>query len=134
MIVEAAPVVSCQVDRRAVPVRHLNDRDDQTGYLGLASTDQRRRMLAIWPALNYPEDRGHGVGLRGLVELGEVLDVPFRAIRFHRGEPGQRIPKAWRLGMLGLRRTGLLIGSAIGLRAPLDAVSPAYLVLVLQEG
>ena len=69
VVVEAAPVVPGQEDRRRAPVRPLHDRVDQTGHVVLAHADARGRVLAHRVRRRDPRDGRKRPVLRSSVEV-----------------------------------------------------------------
>src|SRR5215212_6711334 len=133
VVVEAAPVVPGEEDRRRLPVGAAHDGVDQAGHPGLALTDERGRVLADLVVRDHPRHGRQLPVLRCPIEVADRRDVPELAILAHGGKPGQRVPDARRLRVLLLRlaEDGAVVGT-VGLAALEDVVAPRDVVLVQQ--
>src|SRR5947209_16935924 len=103
MIVEAAPVIPGQENRRTAPVWPLHDGVDQPGHIGLTCAHQGRWMFAILAIGHNPGDGWQATILGRSVEVVQLLDVAQLAILFHRIKVGQWIPDLRRARTLWLR-------------------------------
>src|SRR5436309_1487101 len=104
MIVEPAPVVPDEEDRRARPVGATHDGVDQACYPGLADADERIRVLRVPPVGLHPGDRGQRPRLRRAEKGREALDVPDLTVLSDVGIAGQWVPDARRPDALEARR------------------------------
>ena len=135
VVVEAAPVIPGQEDRRGVPVWAAHHRVDQTGDVGHPLFDLAAGVLAHAPRRHDPADRGQRPVLGILVVVVDGLDVAELAVLLHVGEARQGIPNAGRLRVLvnGTATHGVGV-IAVGLIPGDDVVLPRHRVLVEQVG
>ncbi len=135
VVVEAAPVVPREEDRRRAPLGASHHRVDEARHVRLALRDARRRVLAHGVRRHDPRDRRQRPLLRSFVEARDRLDVAELAVVSNGVEVGQRVPDtrcARRLVVGHARqRPGVF---AVGLGARYDVVPPRDAVLVQQVG
>src|SRR5262249_60755990 len=102
MVVEAAPVVPCEEDRGARPVRASHNRVDHVSDPRLPGADQGSWMLGVPEVGLNPGNRRKISLLRGSREAVDALDVPDLTVLTHGREARERVPDARRADALQL--------------------------------
>ena len=134
VVVEPAPVIPGQEDRRRAPVLAGHDRVDHPRGVILAGADPGRRVLRVIAGGDHPRN-GRQVPTIGVAEQLRIgHDVAQLPVLVDVDEIGQRVPDLRRLHVLGHRLAGHRSAGAIGLSALSQVVAPADLVLVQQIG
>src|SRR6516225_5254380 len=75
MVVETTPIVPCQEDSSAVPIRSFHNSINQTCHVRLAYTHQSRGMLADFPVRINPGDGWQCAIFSSSIEIVDGLDV-----------------------------------------------------------
>src|SRR6266511_5039271 len=130
MVVEPAPVVPGQEDRRRLPSRTAHPRIDHLRDVLLPGADAPRRMLADAAVWDHPGDRGQPAPPRGRVVVAQRGDVAELVVLLDRLEIRKGVPDPGRLRVLEHVAADEAAGLAVGLRALEEAVAPADVELV----